>query len=128
MVAAIRRVLDADERIVGRGRCWAAVRRPHVPLLLLGRHRYDAFVTDRRLILINRRHGALSPADVVLVKRFPALVLVEEHQRVTLLQQRITTDTGMAVVVEWPHRSRQLGWTLADALPRPIQWQAASAR
>lgn len=118
MLAAIRRVLDADERIEGRGRCWAAVRRPRVPLLFLGRHRFDAFVTDRRLILIARRRGPLEPADVRLAKHFDAMVLEAEHRRPTLLQHRLRTDAGLSVVVEWPLRSRSLGRVVSDEVPR----------
>jgi hypothetical protein len=125
VLAAIRRVLDHDEEVVERDRCWAAVRRPHVPLLLLSRHQYEAFLTDRRLILIRRHRRALQPTDVVLVKRFEAMTLVEEHQRVLLLQQRIHTDTGTSIVVEWPRRSRRLGWALSSELPRPVHWAAS---
>jgi hypothetical protein len=115
-LAAIRQVMDPDERIVGRGACWAAVRRPRVPLLVLGRRRYDAVVTDRRLVLVARRRSARRPADVAHAKRFSALVLEEQHRRPTLLQQRIRTDTGTRVVVEWPRRARALGRMVADAL------------
>lgn len=125
MLAAIRRVLDADERIEGRARCWAAVRRPRVPLLFLGRHRHDAIVTDRRLILVARRRGELRPADVTLAKHFDGLVLEAEHQRPTLLQQRLRTDAGLPVVVEWPRRSRDLGWIVSDEVPRAVRRDAA---
>ena len=52
----VERVLDPDERIEARGVCWAAVRRPKVPLLLLGRHQYDVVLTDRRMLMFSRRH------------------------------------------------------------------------
>jgi hypothetical protein len=118
MLAAIRRVLDPDERIEGRAWCWAAVRRPRVPLLVLRRRRYDAFVTDRRLILIGRRRGALQPADVTLVKHFDALVVEEVHRRPTLHQQRLRTDADLALVIEWPLGSRVLAETVADEIRR----------
>jgi len=120
MRAAIERVLDPDEEVRQRGWCWAVVRRPHVPLLLLGRRRYDAFLTDRRMILVVRRLRRLRPSDVTLVKRFDTLVLEQQHGRPTLLQQRIRTDQGDTIVVEWPRRSRPLGRTLATALSAPV--------
>ncbi|MBM3660108.1 MAG: hypothetical protein FJW95_11500 [Actinobacteria bacterium] len=118
MLAAIRRVLDAGERIEARGWCWAAVERRRVPLLFLRRRRFDAFVTDRRLVLIARSRGPLDPSDVKLVKHFDALVLDAQHQRPTLLQQRLRTDAGLALVVEWPHRSREVGHIVSDEVPR----------
>src|SRR4051794_31307189 len=125
MLAAIRRVLDDGEGVLGHGRCWAAVRRPHVPLLVLRRKRYDAFLTDRRIVLVAHRRGALRSSDVVLAKRFDALVLAEEHQRVTLLQQRLLPARREAMVVEWPRRSRDLGLVLSDELPRRPNRKAA---
>jgi hypothetical protein len=119
VLAAIGRVLDRDEEVTGRGRCWAAARRPHVPLLFLGRHRYDVFLTDRRLVLVAVRHRRLRPGDVALVKRFEALALLETRRRPTLLQQRIRLDTGTMMVLEWPPGSRGLARMLADALSRP---------
>lgn len=118
--AALERVLDRDERIVGQGRVWGAVRRRGVPLLVQGRHQYDAFLTDRRLVLLKRRRRTLEPADVILVKRLDALTLVEQHRWPTLLQQCINTEAGTAVILEWPFRSRALGWDLYDALGGPV--------
>jgi len=118
MLAAVRRVLDRDEEVVDQGRCWAATRRANVPLLFLGRRRYDVVLTDRRILLFSRRQGALRPDDVALVKRYGALTLDSERHHVPLLQQRIHTDTGTAMVLEWPPRSRRLGAILADELGR----------
>lgn len=125
MLAAIRRVLDAGERIEARGWCWAAVERRRVPLLFLRRRRFDAFVTDRRLILVARSRGPLSPSDVKLVKHFDALVLDGEHRRPTLLQQRLRTDAGLAMVVEWPRRTREIGHLVSDEVPRARVGRAA---
>lgn len=125
MLGAIRRVLDAGERVEGRGWCWAAVERRRVPLLFLRRSRFDAFVTDRRLILIARRRGPLEPTDVKLVKHFDAMVIEAEHRRPTLLQQRLRTDAGLAVVVEWPRGARDLGWIVSDEVPRAPVRRAA---
>jgi len=123
--SAIRRVLDPDERVEGRGWCWAAPERPRVPLLILRRRRYDAVVTDRRLILVARRRGPVRAEDVTLVKHFDALELRAEHERPTLLQQRLRTDSGLALVVEWPRRSRDLGWIVSDEVPSASRGSAA---
>ena len=124
-MTAVRRVLDDGEEVQGRSRVWAAVRRPHVPLLIQGRHRYDAVVTDRRFIVVARRRGPLEPSDVVLVKRFESIVLLEERRRPLLLQQEIRAETASTFVVEWPRRAWGLGRYLSDALRRPVHWQAA---
>ena len=46
--------------------CWAALRRPKVPLFILGRHQYDVVLTDRRLLLFSRRRRKLQADDVVV--------------------------------------------------------------
>lgn len=125
VLAAIRRVLEPDERILGHGRCWVAVRRPHVALLFQRRRRGDAIVTDHRLVLVARRRGALQPSDVTLVKRFESLTRDAEHTRPTLLQQHLRTDQGVRLVVEWPLRSRALGRALSHRLPEPRHRAAA---
>jgi hypothetical protein len=116
MLAAVSRVFDRDEEVVDHGRCWAATRRENVPLLFLRRRLYDVVLTDRRILLFSRRRGALRPDDVALVKRYGALTLDSERRHVPLLQQRIHTDTGTAMVLEWQPRYRRLGEILADAL------------
>ena len=121
LLAAIGQVLDADERVLGRARCWVAVRRPRVPLLVLGRRQHDAFLTDRRLVLVARRRRSLHPADVLLVRRLDGLTLVAERARPTLRQQRIVTDTRVELVLEWPRRSRAMARALAGALHRPAR-------
>lgn len=123
MLTAIQRVLDDGEGIVGRAWCWGVTRRRHRPLLLARRRRYDAVVTDRRLVLVTRRRRALTPSDVVLVKRFEAIVLLEEHWRPTLLQQELRVDTDTTLVLEWPMKSRALGRTLSEALHVPVHQQ-----
>jgi len=116
LIGAVQRMLDVDERIVARGRCWSATRRARVPLLFLGRHQYDVVLTDRRLMLFARRRHRLRPDDVALVKRFRALTLAAEHRRFPLLQHRIRTDTGREVVLEWRPRYHDLGHSFADAV------------
>jgi len=116
ILGAVERVIEPGERIVARGRCWAAARRRHVPVLLLGRHQYDVVLTDRRVMLFSRRRRRLRADDVALVKRFGALSLDHERRGIVWLQHRIHTDTGAALVVEWRGRDRRLGQAFAHAL------------
>ncbi|GMU78995.1 MAG: hypothetical protein AMXMBFR46_17880 [Acidimicrobiia bacterium] len=110
MRTAVERVLDADEEVAGRGRCWAAARRKHVPLLFLGRHQYDVWLTDRRVVLFGRRRfRRLRSDDVALARRFESLTLLAERQRIALLQHQIRTADGSDFVIEWRPRHRTLG-------------------
>lgn len=108
-------MLDPGEEITRRGLCWATVRRPHVPLLVAGRHQYEVVLTDRRLLLVSRRRRRLKSGDVILAKRFSSLTLGDTRQRIALLQQRIHTDAA-EFVLEWRPRHRALGRELADAI------------
>jgi hypothetical protein len=117
MLASVERVLDDEEHVDERGVCWAATRRPKVPLLFLGRHQYDVMITDRRILLFSRRRWRrLRPDDVAMAKRFTALTLDATHDRVVLLQQLVRTDTGARLVLEWRRRHRDVGRKLAAAL------------
>jgi hypothetical protein len=120
LLRAVRRVLDDGEVVEGRVRVWGAVRRPHLPLVVQRRRQYDAVVTDRRLVLVARRIGALEPSDVVLAKRYEAIVLLAERRRPTLLQLELRADADAVLVVEWPGRSRRLGRFVAGALAHPV--------
>jgi hypothetical protein len=117
ILGVVERVLDADERVVGRGVCWAAVRRPRVPLLVLGRHQYDVVITDRRVLMFSRRRRSLRPDDVAFAKRFTALTL-ESGPGVgfPLSRHHIATDTGRRLVIEWRPRHRALARRFTSSL------------
>ena len=122
ILGVVHRVIDADERVEGRGVCWAAVRRPKVPLLVLGRHQYDVVLTDRRILMFSRRHRRqLRPDDVAFAKRYTALTLDSARGGFPLTRHHIVTDTGRRLVVEWRPRHRALARRLTAALeaPRP---------
>jgi hypothetical protein len=112
----VQRVLDADERVEARGVCWAAVRRPKVPLLLLGRHQYDVVLTDRRMLMFSRRRHRLRPEDVAFAKRFSALTLDSAGGGFPLARHHVTTDTGRRLVIEWRPRHRAVARRLSSAL------------
>jgi hypothetical protein len=117
----VERVLDPDERVEARGVCWAAVRRPKVPLLVLGRHQYDIVLTDRRALMFSRRWRRLRPDDVVFAKRYAALTL--ESARGTgfpLARHHIATDTGRRLVIEWRPRYQGLARRFTAALATPV--------
>src|SRR5215831_4342374 len=66
-------VLHDGETVQARGRCWAAVRRDRVPLLVLARRQYELVLTDRRLLLLargkhQRRRLGLQPDGVALAQ------------------------------------------------------------
>jgi len=114
---AVQRVLDLGEHIEARGVCWAAVRRPKVPLLVLGRHQYDVVLTDRRVLMFSRRRRRLRPDDVAFAKRYSALTL--ESGRGTgfpLARHHIATDTGRRLVIEWRPRHRALARRFTAAI------------
>lgn len=122
ILGVVERVLDPGERIEARGVCWAAVRRPKVPLLVLGRHQYDIVLTDRRALMFSRRRRKLRPDDVSFAKRYSALTL--ESGRGTgfpLARHHIATDTGSRLVIEWRPRYQAVArrFTAALAAPAP---------
>jgi hypothetical protein len=117
--AALRRVLGPDERVVARGRCWAALRRERVPLLFLGRHQYDVVLTQRRAMLFSRAQRRLRADDVALAKRFDSLTLEAQRQRFPLLQHRVRTNSGTRLVLEWRPRYRAVGRVFAEAITGP---------
>jgi len=120
MLGVVHRVIDPDENVEFRGVCWAAVRRPKLPLLVLGRHQYDVVLTDRRMLMISRRHRrSLRPDDVSFAKRYAALTLESTRGRFPLTRQRIVTDTGRRLVIEWRPRHRSLARRLTAALTEP---------
>jgi hypothetical protein len=120
ILGIVQRVLEADERVEARGVCWAAVRRPKVPLLVLGRHQYDIVLTDRRVLMFSRRRRRLRPDDVAFAKRYSALTL-ERGRGIgfPLARHHIATDTGRRLVIEWRPRHRALARRFTAALTAP---------
>lgn len=117
-MAVVRRALDDGEAVTHRGVCWAVVRRSRVPLLILGRHQYDVVLTDRRLMLFARRRRRLRADDVAFAKRFASLTLEATPPR-PLLQQRIRTDIGAVLILEWRPHYRHVGHALEAELAKP---------
>ena len=117
ILGVVESVLDPDERVEARGVCWAAVRRPKVPLLILGRHQYDIVLTDRRVLMFSRRRRRLRPDDVALAKRYSALTLESGRGLdFPLARHHIATDTGRRLVIEWRPRYRDLARRFTAAI------------
>lgn len=117
ILGVVQRVIDADERVGARGVCWAAVRRPKVPLLVLGRHQYDIVLTDRRALMFSRRRRKLRADDVAFAKRYSALTLESASGTgFPLARHHIATDTGSRLVIEWRPRYRSLARRFTAAL------------
>ena len=125
--ALVRRALESDEAVLATARCWVAVRRPRVPLLVQGRHRCDAVLTDRRLILVDRPGRSRRPRGVTLAHRYEALTLVARHHRGVLVQQHLRARAG-TVVVEWSWRDRHCAERVARAAARGPQAPAGVDR
>jgi hypothetical protein len=120
MLGVVQRVLDTDERVEGRGVCWAAVRRPRVPLIILGRHQYNVVLTDRRMLMFTRRRRRrLRPDDIAFAKRYTLLTLESARGSFPLTRHHVVTDTGRRLVIEWRPRHRKLAQRLSAALIAP---------
>ena len=120
ILEVVERVLDADEQIEARGVCWAAVRRPKVPLIILGRHQYHVVLTDRRMLLFSRRRRRrLRPEDVAFAKRYSALTLESAGGAFPLRRHQVVTDTGRRLVLEWRPQYRAIARRFSAALTAP---------
>jgi hypothetical protein len=114
-------VLRDGEEFRGRGRCWAALTRERVPLLLLARRSYDLVLTDRRLLLLARtRHQrkrlGLAPDGLALEHDLDALHLVRSRAGVPLLQLLVRVPNGRTLVLEFDPARRALGRDVARFL------------
>jgi hypothetical protein len=116
ILGLVEGALDRDERIEARGICWAVVRRPKVPLLILGRHQYDVVLTDRRVLMFSRRRRRLRPDDVAFAKRYSSLTLESARAGFPLARHHVATDTGRRLVFEWRPRHRDLARRFTTAL------------
>jgi len=106
--------LGTGEEIEHIGTCWATRQRIGVPLLFLARRQYFLVLTNRRVLVFERRGraaGALS-----LGKRFETLELVQVRTRRLLSQVSVSGAGDVPLVFEFRPRSRALGQALVRAL------------
>ena len=85
--------LDEGEELLGAAAAWAA-RLGRTPLLLTGRHLHLLALTDRRLIVFERRHRRGREAAPVLDEPIDQLTLARARARLTLYQVLVATATG----------------------------------
>jgi hypothetical protein len=114
-------VLREGETLVTRGRCWAAVRRDRVPLLVLARRQYELLLTDRRLLLVarskhQRRRLGLKPDGVALAQDLTELRLDRTRSGFPLTQLQVVLLDGRVLVLEFDRARRDLAHDLAGRL------------
>jgi hypothetical protein len=117
---AARAVLIERERVTSTGRCWAVQARPRVPLLLLARRKYVMALTDRRVLVFNRRRGGPDAPDLVIGKRYETFTLERVKRRRPLVQVAVQASSGNRLVFEFRRGERELaGEFIARLTPPP---------
>jgi hypothetical protein len=114
--AAAQHVLVAGEHITSRGICWAAQAPSTKRFLLVSRRQYLLVLTDRRLLVFERRRGKPTASDLVIAKRYEAFSLERVSRSRPLMQVRLRTPNGNQLVFEFRPRHRELGGELVARL------------
>jgi hypothetical protein len=107
--------LEDGEEILGAASAWAA-RLGRTPLLLTGRHLHLVALTDRRLIVFERRHGRHREAAPVLDQPIDRLELSSARSRLTLYQVIVVAGDGPRYVFEFRRRDHGTGRALTRML------------
>jgi len=123
ITAAAEATLAPGERVTTTGTGWAAARRDKVPLLFQARRQYWFALTDRRLLVFERRRRGPTADDLVLGKRFDFFTLEAVKRARPLLQVRIKGANGRRQVLEFRPGQRSIGTELVDR----VQGQPARA-
>jgi hypothetical protein len=108
-------VLVDGERITGFGQCWGAQVRGKVPLLLRARRQYLMALTDRRLLLFERKRRP-APRDLVLGKRYETFTIERVRRRRPLLQILVNSANGTRMAFEFRPGQRDVGGELIARL------------
>ncbi len=108
-------LLDEGEEALGAAATWAA-RLERTPLLLAGRHLHLLALTDRRLIVFERRHRRDGEAAPVLAEPIEQLALSRARVRFTLYQVLVVTSDGRRYVLEFRFGDRATGRALSRML------------
>ncbi len=116
ITAAAQGALVEGEAVVEHGVCWAAQRKPRVPLWLQARRQYLMVMTDRRLLLLARHRRAPQARDLVIGKRYEAFTVDAVHRSRPLFQVRVQATNGTRMVFEFRPGQRQLGGALVARL------------
>ena len=108
-------ILVDGERITGFGQCWAAQMKGRVPLLFRGRRQYLMALTDRRLLVFDRKRKP-TPSDLVIGKRYETFKLERVRRKRPLLQVLVSAANGMRMVFEFRPGQRDIGGELVARL------------
>ncbi len=122
IVGAAHGTLVDGERVTEFGTCWAAQRKPRLPLLFTARRRYLMVLTDRRLLLFTRRRWgrSLQLRDLVLGKRYEAFALTKVRRSFPLSSIQAEAHSGVRMIFEFSPGQRHLrGGLLARLTPAP---------
>jgi hypothetical protein len=121
---AAEAVSAAGEQVVDVGIAWATRMRDGVALLFLARRQYLIALTNRRLLVFDRRgsgpRGRVGPADLVLGKRYEFFALERTRRRRILLQVVLRGENDTRLVLEFRPSQRALGRALAARLTSPV--------
>jgi len=117
IVAAAHGALVDGERVTEFGTCWAAQLKRRVPLLVTARRQYLMVLTDRRLLLFNRRRRKpLRASDLVIGKRYEAFSLSRVRRALPLYSVRVAANNGARMVFEFRPGQRHVGGALVARL------------
>lgn len=127
--SALVPLLEPDEQLRATAAVWMADRRERVPLLVTSRAVYLLALTDRRLLVFDtpRRGRPLLEADLLLAKPLTAFTLRSVTAWHPLLQLRVGLGRSRELVLEFRPRDRDVGRTVADALPHAPRHETADA-
>jgi hypothetical protein len=121
--AAAETVAVSDEQVLDVGVVWAAPVTPGSGLLFRARHQYLIALTDRRLLVFERRarrrRDPVGTADLVMGKRYEFFT-VDRRRRYPTLSQLVLrgeNDTGLVLEFRPPHQA--LGRALEQHLTAP---------
>ena len=113
----------AGEQVVDVGMAWATRMRDGVALLFLGRRQYLIALTDRRLLVFERRgsgpRGRVGPTDLVLGKRYEFFALERTRRRPTLFQVVLRGENDTRLVLEFRPSQRAMGRALTARVTSP---------
>lgn len=108
-------LLVEGEEVLGAAAVWAA-RLGQTPLLLTGRHLHRLALTDRRLIVFQRRHWRGDDTAPVLSEPIDQLTLTRTRARFTLYQVLVATSDGRRYVLEFRRADHATGRALSRML------------
>ncbi len=121
--AAAEAVAVHDEHVLDAGVVWAAPVTPGAGLLFRARHQYLIALTDRRLLVFERRakrrRDPLGAADLVMGKRYEFFTVDRRRRSPTLLQIVVRGENDTGLVLEFRPRHQALGRTLEQHLTAP---------